>query len=102
MKRQARFMIKSSTGGKNFSMPAKLGRMLSMWNIQLLIYGTADNTRSLWKCDSCQTSIDSMGHVLWCPSYGDLRIGKNMHDDHDMARYLHDVMIIRSKLDLQR
>ena len=60
------------------------------------------NTRSLWKCDSCQTSIDSMGHVLWCPSYGDLRIGKNMHDDHDMARYLHDVMIIRSKLDLQR
>ena len=56
----------------------------------------------LWKCDSCQTSVDSMGHVMWCPSYSDLRADKDMDDDRDVARYLHDVMIIRSKLELQR
>jgi hypothetical protein len=56
----------------------------------------------LWRCESCQTSIDSMGHVMWCPSYSDLRADKDMDDDRDVARYLHDVMLIRSKLDLQR
>ena len=60
------------------------------------------NIRSLWLCDSCKTSIDSMGHVLWCPSYSDLRTDKDMKDDQVMAKYLHDVMLIRSKLDLQR
>ena len=56
----------------------------------------------LWRCDSCQTPIDSMGHVMWCPSYSDLRADKDMDDDRDVARYLHDVMLIRSKLDLKR
>ena len=51
----------------------------------------------LWRCDSCQTSIDSMGHVMWCPSYSDLGADKDMDDDRDVARYLHDVMHIRSK-----
>ena len=55
-----------------------------------------------WLCDSCQTSIDSMNHVMWCPSYRELRVDRNMDDDNDVARYLHDVMVIRSKLDLQR
>ena len=58
--------------------------------------------KDLWMCDSCQTKIDSMKHVLWCPSYSELRAGKNMDDDHDLARYLHDVMLIRSKLDIQK
>ena len=56
----------------------------------------------LWRCDSCQTSIDSMGHFMWCPSYSDLKADKNMGDVRDVARYLHDVMFIRSKLELQR
>ena len=43
-----------------------------------------------------------MNHVMWCPSYSELRADKDMNDYHDVARYLHDVMIIRSKLDLHR
>ena len=58
--------------------------------------------KDLWLCDSCQISTDSMDHVTWCPSYRELRKGRNMDDDKDMAKYLHDVMSIRSKLDLQR
>ena len=58
--------------------------------------------KDLWLCDSCQTSIDSMNHVMWCPSYSELRADKDMNDDHDVARYMHDVMMIRRKLDLQK
>ena len=58
--------------------------------------------KDLWKCDSCQTSIDSMSHVLWCPSYSELRTGKDMKNDQDMATYLHNVMLIRRKLEIQK
>ena len=58
--------------------------------------------KDLWLYDSCQTIIDSMNHVMWCPSYSELRAERNMKDDHDVARYLHDVMLIRSKLNLQK
>ena len=59
------------------------------------------NMKDLWQCDSCQRNIDSMNHVLWCPSYSELRINRNLDDDKDLARYLHDVMIIRSKLNIK-
>ena len=36
------------------------------------------NEKSLWKCDSCQTSIESQSHIMWCPSYSELRIGKDI------------------------
>jgi hypothetical protein len=58
--------------------------------------------KDLWRCDSCQKSIDNMNHVLWCPSYSEMRAGKDLDNDTDMASYLHDVMLIRSKLEIQR
>ena len=58
------------------------------------------NIKSVWQCDSCQSSIDSMGHVLWCPSYNQLRLGKDLKNDQDLAKYLHDVLLIRSKLNI--
>ena len=58
--------------------------------------------KELWQCDSCQRNIDSMNHVLWCPSYRELRENRNLDDDKDLARYLHDVMAIRSKLNIQK
>ena len=61
-----------------------------------------DFTKDMWKCDSCQVSIDSMSHVLWCPCYVELRRDKNMNDDVDLARYLHRVMTIRSKMNLDK
>ena len=60
------------------------------------------NMKDLWQCDSCQTKIDSMKHVLWCPSYHALRKDRNLDDDQDLANYLHEVMMIRSKLNLQK
>jgi hypothetical protein len=56
----------------------------------------------LWKCDSCQVSIDTQDHVLWCPSYSELRQGRNLTCDTDLTRYLHDVLVIRQKLNLNK
>ena len=60
------------------------------------------NMKSMWQCDSCQRSIDSMNHVLWCPSYKNLREEKNLENDKDLAKYLHDVFKIRNNLDIDR
>ena len=58
--------------------------------------------KSMWLCDSCQSSIDSMDHVLWCGSYRELREGKNLKNDKDLAIYLLAVFKIRSKLAINR
>ena len=59
------------------------------------------NIKTCWQCQSCSSSIDSMGHVLRCPSYQELREGKDLDCDRDLAKYLHDVFLIRSKLDIE-
>ena len=60
------------------------------------------NVKDLWQCDSCQRNIDSMSHVLWCPSYSELRLNRNLDEDKDLARYLHEVMLIRTKLNIKK
>ena len=54
----------------------------------------------LWKCDSCQVAIDTQQHVLWCPSYSELRVGKDLSSNRDLTEYLRDVLLIREKLNL--
>ena len=56
----------------------------------------------LWKCDSCQVAIDTQQHVLWCPSYSELRVGKDLSSDKDLTGYLRDVLLIREKLNLKK
>ena len=58
--------------------------------------------KSMWLCDSCETSIDSMNHVLWCVSYREIRAGKNLQNDRDLANYLHEVFKIRSNMEVKR
>ena len=68
--------------------------------VKMNFMGEIKYMKDLWRCDSCQTKIDNMNHVLCFPSYIELRAGKDMDNDSDMASYLHDVMLIRSKLDI--
>ena len=56
----------------------------------------------LWRCDSCQTSIESQNHVLWCPAYQELREGKNINNDKDLINYMQKVITIREKLKLTK
>ena len=58
------------------------------------------NVRSSWRCDSCQSCVDSMAHVLRCPSYAQLREEKDLGSNKDLANYLREVLLIRSKLEI--
>ena len=58
--------------------------------------------RDLWKCDSCESSIESQSHILWCPAYSDLRIGKDIDNDKDLIEYVKIVMSVRQKLNLTK
>ena len=53
-------------------------------------------------CDSCESAVDENSHVLFCPSYRELRDGKNLQCDRDLATYLQKVLSIRTKLRLSR
>ena len=49
-----------------------------MLNFKFNYKNDYQNRASLWNCDSCQTSIETQTHILWCPSYSELREGKNL------------------------
>ena len=67
-------------------------------NVKMNYMSDFRNIQGLWRCSSCEVSID-MGHVLWCPSYQELRSAKDLKNDKDLSKYLHDVLVIRSKLE---
>ena len=52
----------------------------------------------LWLCDSCETSIESQSHVLWCPAYQNLREGKDLNSDNDLVQYFKKLMNIRQEM----
>ena len=60
------------------------------------------NSAQLWRCDSCQSSIDTQDHILWCPAYVNLREGKTLESDEDLVEYFSSVMKIREKLQLKK
>ena len=73
-----------------------------MTNCKMNFSNDMKNRESLWKCDSCQTNIDTQKHVLFCPAYKKLREGKSLENDMDIVNYFIEVMRIREKLDLTR
>ena len=58
--------------------------------------------KELWKCDSCQSAIDTQSHVLWCSAHSKIRENKSLTSDNDLAKYLQDVLEIRSKLNIEK
>ena len=59
-------------------------------------------TKDLWKCDSCESAIDTQSHILWCPSYSELRAGKDINNDEDLINYIKNVMKTRQKLHITK
>ena len=55
------------------------------------------NRASLWKCNGCG-HVDSQSHILYCPSYQDLRVGKDLNSDKDVANYFKDVLKVREQI----
>ena len=61
-----------------------------------------NHAHNLWKCDSCQTNIETQNHILWCPAYADLRAGKDIKKDKDLVEYIKKVLIIRDNLNITK
>ena len=73
-----------------------------MLNVKFNYKHMPQNEKSLWLCDSCQISIESQSHIMWCPAYSELRAGKNINDDKDLIEYVKKVLKIREKLNLTK
>ena len=58
--------------------------------------------REGYLCDSCETEIDENTHVLFCPAFKELREGKDVNNDRELAEYLKEVLSIRMQLRLNR
>jgi hypothetical protein len=49
-------------------------------------------------CEACNLEVaESQVHVMVCPGYVELRIGKNMQKDRDLVSYFREVLLIREK-----
>ena len=59
-------------------------------------------SEELWRCDSCESSIETNQHILYCPAYAELRIGKDINSLQDLTEYFSKVLIIREKLKINR
>ena len=54
--------------------------------------------KNCWKCKFCGR-IDSESHIIFCEQFKDLRSGKDLQYDKDLAAYLYKVNMIRKKED---
>ena len=73
-----------------------------MFNVKFNYKSDKQYSHDLWQCSSCQSSIETQDHVLFCPSYATLREGKDIGNDKDLSDYLKKVLIIREKLNLTK
>ena len=54
--------------------------------------------RDLWFCDDCSKgAVDTLSHVLICPAHQNLREGKDISCDKDLAQYYLKVQLAREK-----
>ena len=71
-----------------------------MLNLKFNYKHMPQNEKTLWQCDSCQSSIETQSHIMWCPAYRELRVGKDINDDNDLIEYVKKVMKIRENLNV--
>ena len=45
---------------------------------------------------------ESQIHVIACPGYEDLRVGKDMMNDGDLVKYFREVLLIRERRKVQK
>ena len=63
---------------------------------------SAKYEKELWRCDSCLSAIETQSHLLFCPAYSSLRIGKDLKNDDHLIDYMQSVMDVRTKLNLRK
>ena len=46
--------------------------------------------------EACDSGI-AQSHVMACPGYAELRVGKDMRRNEDLAAYFREVLLLREK-----
>ena len=69
-----------------------------MLNFKMNFMNDPQYSRELWQCSGCNRAMDTMTHVLHCPSYITLREGKDLNNEDDVLQYYIKVSKIRDKL----
>ena len=80
----------------NFSLRSR------MFNCKMNYLNNPVFKAEMWRCDSCQSCVDSQSHILYCPAYQQLREGKSLSSDQDIVSYFKEVLAIRLKLNLEK
>ena len=76
-----------------FALRAKMTK-----TVQMNFKGEPKYIKNGWKCQDCDTP-DTQDHILRCPCYQQLRVGKNLESDKDLVQYFRKVIQIREKSD---
>ena len=67
-----------------------------------------DNMRNKYKktstnCDACDMgTAESQAHVMVCPGYADVRVGKDLDRDRDLVSYFREVMLLRERNNVKK
>ena len=67
-------------------------------SVQMNFKGEPKYIRNGWKCQDCDIP-DTQDHILRCPCYQQLRVGKILDSDKDLVQYFRKVIQIREKSD---
>ena len=76
-----------------FSLRSKMAR-----TVQMNFKGDPKFKKNSWQCKDCEIP-DTQEHILRCPTYEHLRIGKDLNFDKDLVGYFRTIIDIRVKLD---
>ena len=63
---------------------------------------SAKYEKELWRCDSCLSAIETQSHLMFCPAYASLRVGKDLKNDDHIIDYMQGIMDVRTKLNLRK
>ena len=55
-----------------------------------------DYAADLWACSGCG-AVDTFLHLKWCPTYAEMREGKDLNEDKDLVAYITSVMRAREE-----
>ena len=64
--------------------------------VQMNYKGEPKYIKNGWKCQDCDVP-DTQDHIIRCPCYKELRVGKNLSSDKDLVEYFRRVIQIRDK-----
>ena len=73
-----------------FALRSKMTRTIKM-NFKGIKSYAVDN----WQCNDCKVP-DTQEHVLSCPAYNNLRVGKDLQKDKDLVDYFRQIILLRS------